>query len=603
LEQHVEQSKQPSRRKVVKGLVAAAVVGSVGDRMAQAQTTAATTKATQAGAASAPTTSTTQASDVTPDDVAVLEKIQGFHYTDADRKLMAADMPGNRKRLLSFRNRRIDPNIEPAVHFDPRLPDMKFPSGPSQVRFSMSKLGEVGSIDNAESLAFATITQLAPLLRARKITAIELTKMYLARLKKFGPRLLCVVNLTEERALREAAKADEEIAAGNYRGPLHGIPYGVKDLLAAKDAPTTWGVSPLKDQTFDYDATCVKRLADAGAVLVAKLSLGELAMGDVWFGGKTRNPWKPSEGSSGSSAGPCSATAAGLVAFAIGSETLGSIVSPCVVNGTTGLRPTYGRISRYGAMPLCRTMDKLGPITRGVEDTAIVLAAVHGPDGLDVTAADVPFNFDASSDLKSLRVGVQQAAFDEAAKGKDAARKKAYSEALEQVRALVGELKPIKLPEVKPYTGLAGLTIACESSSSFSELNHTGRLSELVQQESGSWPNTFRVGSTIPAADYLRAQQVRRQLMRDMADVTFRDVDCFVTIPYAGPTLAFTNLTGHPSLVTRCGATSDGLPIMLEFVGNLYREDAIVRLALAYEQATTWHEKWPDTEKVPELKG
>jgi Asp-tRNA(Asn)/Glu-tRNA(Gln) amidotransferase A subunit family amidase len=515
---------------------------------------------------------------------------------------MAVDMPGNRKRLLSIRNRTIDPNVEPAVVFDPRLPGMKLPTEASRVRFTDTKSSEMRSVDNVESLAFLTVAQLAPLIRARRVSSIDLTKMYLARLKEFGPRLLCVVNLTEDRAIREATNSDEEIAAGKYRGPLHGIPYGVKDLLATRGAPTTWGVSPYKDQTFDYDATCVKRLADAGAVLVVKLSLGELAMGDVWFGGKTRSPWKPSDGSSGSSAGPCSATAAGLVAFAIGSETLGSIVSPCVVNGTTGLRPTWGRISRYGAMPLCRTMDKLGPITRGAEDCAIVLAAIHGPDSLDVTAADVPFNFDAQRDVKALRVGVQQSAFDEAAKGKDETKKKAYADALEQIRSLVGDLKPIKLPDAKPYAGLAGLTIACESSSSFSELNHGGRLHELVQQQSGSWPNSFRVGSTIPAADYLRAQQARRMLMREMADTTFRDIDCYVTLPYAGPTLAFTNLTGHPSLITRCGATSDGLPLMIEFIGNLYREDAIVRLALAYEQATTWQEKWPDTEKIPELK-
>jgi Asp-tRNA(Asn)/Glu-tRNA(Gln) amidotransferase A subunit family amidase len=422
--------------------------------------------------------------------------------------------------------------------------------------------------------------------------------MYLARLKQLGPRLLCVVNLTEELAMAQAKRADSEIADGKYRGPLHGIPYGVKDLLATKGIATTWGAKPYVDQVFDYDATVVKRLNDAGGVLVAKLSLGELAMGDVWFGGKTRNPWKPTDGSSGSSAGPCSAVAAGLMGFAIGSETLGSIISPCVVNGTTGLRPTYGRISRYGAMPLCRTMDKLGPIARGVEDCALILHAIFGPDGIDQTCADVPFCWNPTSDLKSLRVGFDPSAFENAGKGKDEAKNKVYADALEQVRGLVNDLKSIKLPPTKNYNGLAGLTIAAESSSSFTELNHTGRLSELVQQEEGSWPNEFRVGSTIPAADYLRAQQVRTMLQREVADA-LKDVDCFVTIPYAGPTLAYTNLTGHPSLITRCGASSDGLPLMIEFVGNLYREDSILRLGYAYEQATSWHTKWPDTEKIP----
>jgi Asp-tRNA(Asn)/Glu-tRNA(Gln) amidotransferase A subunit family amidase len=335
-------------------------------------------------------------------------------------------------------------------------------------------------------------------------------------------------------------------------------------------------------------------------VLLAKLSLGELAMGDVWFGGLTRNPWKPSAGSSGSSAGPGSATAAGLVAFAIGSETLGSIVSPCCTNGTTGLRPTYGRVSRYGAMPLARSMDKLGPMTRGVEDCALIVSAIHGADGLDPTAIDAPFIWNPTGSLRSLRIGYDKSAFDGAAKSKDETKKKVYDDALETMHKLVGEMTPIKLPPTEPYRGLAGLTIAAESASSFSELVHSGRVSELKQQEEGSWPNSFRVGSYLPAADYLRLQQIRAELQRDMS-VSLNDVDCFVTIPYAGPTLAFTNLTGHPSLVTRCGASSDGLPLMLEFIGDLYREDAILRLGHAYECAADWHKRWPDTEKIPEL--
>src|SRR5689334_10753898 len=277
--------------------------------------------------------------------------------------------------------------------------------------------------DMTEDVLYAPLSQLARLIRGGRLSPAELADAYLDRLDRLGPKFGAVVTVTRDLARREAAAAEKEIRAGKYRGPLHGIPYGVKDLLATKGIPTTWGASPYRDQIFDYDSTVVKRLTDAGAVLLAKLTLGELAMGDVWFGGKTRNPWKPSEGSSGSSAGPCSATAAGLVAFAIGSETLGSIVSPCVVNGTTGVRPTYGRVSRYGAMPLCRTMDKLGPITRGVEDAAIVLSVIHGPDGLDVTAADVPFSFDATSDLKSIRVGYDKAAFDGVAKGKDETKK------------------------------------------------------------------------------------------------------------------------------------------------------------------------------------
>jgi Asp-tRNA(Asn)/Glu-tRNA(Gln) amidotransferase A subunit family amidase len=316
-------------------------------------------------------------------------------------------------------------------------------------------------------------------------------------------------------------------------------------------------------------------------------------MGDVWTGGKTRNPWKPSDGSSGSSAGPGAATAAGLVAFSVGSETLGSIVSPCVENAVTGLRPTWGRVSRFGAMPLTWTMDKLGPMCRCVEDCALVLSAIHGADAKDPTAADVPFVWDPKLDLKSLRVGFDQATFDFESNAwrRDELLKQIYRDALEMIRSLVGELKPVKLPAQERYAGLERLIIAVESSSACTDLLTSGRVRELVQQEAGSWPNSFRAGATVPAADYLRMMRLRGLLMREMADA-MKDLDLYVTVPFRGPTLAFTNLTGHSSLVTRCG-TKDGRPKMIEFIGALYREDAILRLAHAYERATSWHHEWP----------
>jgi Asp-tRNA(Asn)/Glu-tRNA(Gln) amidotransferase A subunit family amidase len=323
----------------------------------------------------------------------------------------------------------------------------------------------------------------------------------------------------------------------------------------------------------------------------------------VWYGGMTRNPWKPSTGSSGSSAGPGAATAAGLVGFAIGSETLGSIISPCITNGVTGLRPTYGRVSRFGAMPLARTMDKLGPMSRGVEDCAMVLSAIHGADEEDPSAAaDIPFRWDpSSSTVKSLRLGFDKEAFDSIAKiSKSAGKKNAIAQALETIRGLAGgDLRPISLPPTDRYTGLASLIIACESACSFTELLHTGRVRELTQQGEDAWPNTFRKGSLVPASDYLRAMQLRTLLMRDMA-AALADVDLYVTVPYQGPTVAYTNLTGHPTIITRCGM-ADGLPVSIEFVGRLYREDAILRAALAYEQATQWNRHWPDTEKLPPL--
>ncbi len=570
-----------SRRKVVKGIVTTGLLGASG-RLSAATTT---------------TTSTTQADAITPDDFASIEKVTGRHFTPKQREMMVENATAKREVLVNLRNRKIDPNIEPAVHFDPRIAGVSYPTGSSSCTMSD---GPVPDYDgDIEHLAFATVVDLSRLIFAKKITSTQLTKMYLDRLKRFGTRLNCVITLTEELALAQAKRADAELAGGKSRGPLHGIPWGAKDLLATKGVPTTWGVKPYADRRFDEDATVVKRLEEAGAVLIAKLSMGELAMGDVWFGGMTRNPWKPSTGSSGSSAGPGAATAAGLVAFAVGSETLGSIISPCITNGLTGLRPTYGRVSRFGAMALARTMDKLGPMARGVEDCALILSAIHGPDGRDSTAASVPFNWSASTNLKKLRVGIALADVDNALKGKNEEKNKTMRAAIDHVRELVGELKPITRPPTKNYTGLASLTIACESACNFMELIDSDQINELVQQDAGSWPNVFRVGSTIPAADYLRAQQVRTQLQLEMHEA-LKDVDCYVTFPYAGPTVSYTNLTGHPSLVTRCGMF-EGLPLSIEFVGDLYREDAILCLGLAFERSTEWHKQWPDTTKIPPL--
>lgn len=566
------------RRDVLKGALGAGIAAVTG----------------KAGAQEAPA-----ADAVTTADLAVAERLTGHHYTDADRELMTKRFAETRTALTGLRAADLG-TTEPATHFEPRLPGMKLPHEkpglmPSAVRAPKFD-GDV------QSLAFATAMELAQLLRTRKVTSVALTRMYLERLKIYGPRLHCVVNLTEELAMRQAERADREIAAGHYRGPLHGVPWGGKDLLATKGIPTTFGAKPYEHQIFDYDATVVERLEAAGAVLVAKLSMGELAMGDVWFGGLTRSPWKPTAGASGSSAGPGSATAAGLVGFSIGTETLGSIVSPSVRNGVTGLRPTYGRVSRYGAMALCWTMDKLGPMCRGVEDCAVVLNAIYGPDGRDGTAADVPFGWHPRSDLRKLRVGIDQAAFD--AIERSAAHAKVYAEVLETLTRLGVTPVPIALPkETAAYGALAEVIINSESAAAFQKLTDSGQAAQLAQQEAGSWPSTFRLGSLIPAADYIAALRARRQLQIEMAAV-FQNIDCYVTVPFAGPSLVYTNLTGHPTIVTRCGLT-DGVPQSIEFVGGLYRESAILRLAFAYEQATAWHRQWPDMTKVTaaELKG
>jgi len=575
-----DKPKRPTRRAVVKHLVAGGIAASSG--AAVAQTTPLSTTTTTTTTTSLPTTAT---GAVSSSDVEAIARVLGHEYTDAEREMMRSGLASKREVMTSLRKRTIPPDVEPAVRFDPRLPDTIVPDGRSSIAMSDAPPPSYGG--DPASLAFASAADLSRLIHAKEVTSLALTRMYLARLKRHGPALLCVVNLAEDRALEQAKRADAELAAGKDRGPLHGIPYGAKDLLATKGIPTTWGASPYEKQTFDEDAQVVRKLEEAGAVLVAKLSLGELAMGDVWFAGQTRNPWQPKRGSGGSSAGPASATAAGLVGFSIGSETLGSIVNPCTTCGTTGLRPTYGRVSRRGAMPLAPTMDKIGPITRGVEDCAMVFSAICGADG-------VPFAYDPKRNLKSLRVGIDAMAFDVDAGHfkKDPAIREVYAGAIEQIKSLAGgQLVPVKLPPAERYAGLASFIIACESACSFSELVSSGRVRELKQQEPGSWPNAFRVGSTLPAADYLRAMQVRTQLMREMADA-MRDVDLYVTIPYVGATMAFTNLTGHPSLVTRCGMHDDR-PRLIEFVGNLYREDAILCLAQAFERQNTFHSIWP----------
>jgi Asp-tRNA(Asn)/Glu-tRNA(Gln) amidotransferase A subunit family amidase len=567
--------KRASRRRILKHVAAAGAV-SVLPRISDAASTK---------------PATTRSTGPLIEDLEAAERVLGHEFTDAENLMSLGSMGSKRKLMLSLRARTIDPNVEPAVQFNPRLPGTKLPEGPSS--FTVSK-GSGPESDDVDSLAFASATDLSRLIHARKITSLALTKMYLKRLDTIGRKLNAVITLCQDVALAQAKRADEELAAGKDRGPLHGLPYAPKDLLATKNIPTTWGVEIYKDRVLDHDATVIRKLEEAGAVLCAKLSLGELCMGDVWYGGLTRCPWSPKEGSSGSSAGPCAAVAAGLIAFSIGSETLGSIISPCMVNGTTGLRPTYGRVSRYGAMPLARTLDKLGPITRSVEDSAMVLSAIFGADERDPTAADVPFRWDTDAiDVKNLRVGFDPAAFDfeSEANRKSPKLTELRREAFEKLRSLVAEMKPIKLPAVEPYSGITSFIIACESASSFAELLHSGEVRKLKQQTEGSWPNTFRTGAMIPAADYLRGMQVRTQLQHELAQ-SLKDIDVMVTLPYVGPTIAYTNLTGHPSLVTRYGIY-EGRPKLIEFIGQLYREDQILQLGHAFEKAMDLENVWP----------
>ena len=531
-------------------------------------------------------------------------------------------------------------SVDPCLIFDPVLPGMKFETQRKAMR--ISKAPALASSDvpkNLDKLAFASVRELAELVRTKKVSSSAITEMYLERLKRYDSVLKCTVTLTEERARAQAKEADRDIAAGKYRGPLHGLPWGAKDLLAAKGYRTTWGAGGYENQTIEEDATVVQRLDKAGAVLVAKLTLGALAQGDVWFGGITRNPWNTNQGSSGSSAGPASATAAGCVAFSIGSETLGSISSPSTRCGCTGLRPTFGFVPRTGAMALSWTMDKLGPICRSVEDCALVLNAIYGPDGHDRTVHNAAFNWDADLDWKKLRVGYLKSDFepvppadqpeakeepaatpeeqkkrDEQKRRREAGRvrreydKRFNDAALMKLREMGVTLIPVEMPKF-PYQAMVAMLVA-ESAAAFDDLTRSGRDKLLTAQRDFDWPNVFRTARFIPAVEYIQASRARKLAMEAVAKV-FAGVDVIVT-PTESQQLVITNLTGHPSVILPNGFRGDdapkypiddpsefqnsggpGTPSSLTFLGNLYGEAKMLAFARAYQEATGFHRQHP----------
>src|SRR5687767_2898611 len=462
-----------------------------------------------------PAPSPTPAPRITKEMMREAEKLIGIELTDAQEAMALGGVNRNFDAYETVRKIDIPLDTEPAIAFHPTRAKKEL-YGP-RAKFRFGKI-ELPQFKGVEDLAFATVPQLAELIRTRKLSSTDLTKMYLARLKRYGPKLLCVVTLTEDLALKQAAAADAEIKRGKYRGPLHGIPWGAKDLFATKGIKTTWGAEPYRDQIVDYDSTVVERLSEAGAVLVAKLSMGALAQGARWFAGVTRNPWQPDEaqqGSSGSSAGPGSATAAGLVGFSIGTETLGSIVSPSSRCGVVGLRPTYGRVSRYGAMGLSWTMDKVGPMCRGVEDCAAVLAAIYGPDGKDITVGNVPFNWMPDLPLDKLRVGYLKTEFDppanpsanEQQRAQGEQRRALYKTALEVLEKAGAKLAPIELPKFS--AGSLRFILSAEAATAFDDITRDGRVNQLSGQSPNDWPNTFRTSRFIPAVEYLRAQRAR----------------------------------------------------------------------------------------------
>ncbi|HLJ76129.1 MAG TPA: amidase [Acidobacteriaceae bacterium] len=574
---------------------------------------------------------------ITPEMIDQAAVLAGITIAPEYSQMMLDGLNQQRSGYAQIRKLHLPNSVAPAYVFDPLPPGATVNTQREKPVYSKAAAVKTAP-GNLEELAFESAMDLGDLVRRRKVSATNLTEMYLARLKRYDPMLHFVITLTEERALTQAREADAEIAKGHYRGPLHGLPWGAKDLLAVKGYPTTWGAGGFEKQTIDEDATVVKRLDAAGAVLVAKLTLGALAMGDKWFGGRTRNPWNTKQGSSGSSAGPASATSAGCVAFSIGSETLGSISSPSTRCGVTGLRPTFGFVPRTGAMALSWTMDKLGPICRAVEDCAAVMEAIYGPDGQDLSVKDAAFNWNADLDWKALRVGYLKAGFEPdqppepqkpaaaqetAEQKKERERRERMSEAsrvrraydrkydlaaLDKLRSMGVQLIPVDLPHF-PWGAMTPLLTA-EAAAAFDELTTAGRDKLLTEQGPEDWPNSFRVSRFYPAVEYIQANRARSLAIQHISAL-FQQVDVIVTST-SGLQLVVTNLTGHPAVILPNGLrgsdaptppavdTGDddqiggpGTPVSLTFLGAHYQDAKLCAFARAYQQATGFEKLHP----------
>ena len=519
--------------------------------------------------------------EISKNDIISSEKILGVEFSSSERDSLINTVARRLGQYKALREIDIPNNISFPLFYDPLPIGMKISQGKDNFQFRDIKTLRP---DNLEKCAFMTIPQLAYLIRTKQVSSEELTRMYLDRLKRYQNDLQCVVTLTEELAIEQARKADLEISNGKYLGLLHGIPWGAKDLLSVPNYKTTWGAVPFKDQIIDEKGTVVKKLEEAGAVLVAKLTLGALAWGDVWFGGKTKNPWNLEQGSSGSSAGPGSATSAGLVGFSIGSETWGSIISPSTRNGVTGLRPSFGTVSRSGAMALSWTMDKLGPMTRSVEGAAIVFETIRGKDNIDRTVKDIQFKYPKVEDLKKLRVGYIASAFNDSVVSEN------DKASFEIIQSLGLNLIPIELPNFP--TGSLSFILQAEAAAAFDELTRTNQDDLMVRQIKNAWPNVFREARFIPAVEYINANRARSLLNQEMANL-MEKVDVYLIPSYYGDNLLRTNLTGHPCVVVPNGFNDKGSPTSISFIGNLYHDGNVLAVAKAFQEASDWHKKHP----------
>jgi len=531
------------------------------------------------------------ATTVTVEMIAAAQAVAGVAFTREEQEAIVARLNADRGYLdgaAFLRAANLGNAAQPAIVFNPVPPGKLLPS---RSRGVTRQVPAVTRPRTDDALAFLPVTHLAALLQTRQVTSVELTEIYLARLARYDPQLRCVVSLTPDLARAQAREADAEIAAGRYRGPLHGVPFGLKDLFAVRGTKTTWGASPYRDQAIDVDATVYTRLRGAGAVLIAKLSTGALALSAQWFGGTTRNPWNTEQDAAGSSAGPGAATAAGLVGFSIGSDTGGSIMQPSARNGLTGVRPTFGHVSRYGAMTLAWTQDTVGPMCRSAEDCALVLEAIHGPDGKDNSVLDVPFGWDAGADVSRLRVGYLRSAVGEAPAGQtaatpaeQAARRNAAA-ALQVIRDLGVEVRPFDLPAVA-IEAIDFIRYA-ETAAAFDQPTRDGTIRAVENgPEQSRRPAEVRPARFIPAVDYLQANRYRLRVMEEL-DAAMADLDLFV-----GANLLLTNRTGHPAISLPNGFF-EGSPTALQMTGKLFGEPELLLLAHAYQARTDHHLERP----------
>jgi Asp-tRNA(Asn)/Glu-tRNA(Gln) amidotransferase A subunit family amidase len=521
-------------------------------------------------------------------DMAAAARIFDLEFTQQELDSMYEGIQENLANYRLMHKQKLSNSVPMSLWQSPLLPGMRIDTEKDNIRW---KLPKTPLPENINDLAFYNVSQLAYLIRNKKISSVELTTFFIGRLKKYGDTLHCVIALTEQLAMEQARRADEEIAAGKYRGPLHGIPYGLKDLFAVRGTKTTWGAAPYKDQVIDEDAYVYQRLQEAGAVLIAKFTLGALAMGDYWYGGRTRNPWNINTGSSGSSAGSASATAAGLIPFAIGTETWGSIISPASTCGLTGLRPTFGSISRSGGMALSWSLDKIGPICRSAADAAIVFAFIHGTDGIDPSAVNARFNYQQSSDARQLRIGYTKNYFDRI---KDTSRSE--WKVLRSFQDAGYSLIPVDFPDSAAYPfNIMDVVISAEAAAAFDDFTRNNIDDEMTRQGKYDWPNSFRVSRLMPAVEYINANRHRYLLMQKVNEA-MNAVDVLICPTRgSGNQSAITNLTGHPAVCVPTGFDSRSkLPTSITFIGQLYKEGRLLSVAEAYQQLSDWHQQHPE---------